>query len=116
MVGQPIAEIKKQVAAMLSKNEIFQLKASLDSFQPTIKLNPDKSMAKKVFSSCDLSADYNFLKLATDESIIRCVADYLGAPPIIEFLTAWEVFPDAGATNEMYFHMDHQRFFTLASF
>lgn len=91
----------------ISQQDLKSLRQSLAAMKPKIRSNPDNSIAKKVYSSSDLASNYNFLKLATNQQLIECVTSYLGAPPIIEFLTVWEVFPEAGTTYEMYFHMDH---------
>lgn len=62
---------------------------------------------KKVWESKYLANDNQFLDLALNHELLRLAENYLGCPPVIQYLAAWEVTEATGTTNEMYFHMDH---------
>lgn len=91
----------------LTSKEVEKLNQELTKFDKKSLYNSDGILSKEVFSSINLSENYFFLKLATNDSVIRLVSQYFGCIPTIQFLTSWNTYKNEEELNEMFFHMDH---------
>lgn len=91
----------------LTKAKAKSIRQEIETFEPKILHTVDGRVRKHVYANADLLACQGVVNLAMRPDIVKLVSDYLGHPPVIQYLAAWQTFALDVDEPEMNFHMDH---------